>query len=387
MEPEDTNALPSGVTLGWLEEACADWCALQDACGDGIIDPAACATDCIDGADADGFLASVACAVIGFDAEEPDCELLQLCADPLEPEACAAFCGTVAECGLLGEQTTEFFGTTEVECAIMCGGFGTLTPGGQFEAALECLTPAADACDLMAMMSCIGMTGACDSLCGVDGPTVECGLVPDTWADASACQELCVGWQAGQTIAVQVCVEQLLPDEDPEGSPFGDQGECGAVAAERCLEPPTSLGPGADAFCETIEALCGEASPFPSMLSGDLCGWFVQGFLMAAPPGLFHADFEAAAACVDGLDSCDDGAWLGCFIDPPEEVQGVCETLVDCQDEVELPPGEGFDLQQCVFYLSTIAAQEPDLLAMAIACIDAAEGCQAKFACLGDDER
>jgi hypothetical protein len=386
--PADTAVSPEGVTAAWLHDACEDWCALQDACGDGILDLAVCAADCMDGAADAAFLATVACGALGYEEGDVDCAVIELCAAPLAPDACLGFCGTVAACGILGEETAEYFGTTETECALMCGGYGTLAPGGQFDAALECLAPHAEACDLMEMLGCIGGAGVCDSLCGPEGPTEACGLVPGHWADEAACFETCGGWGSGQAIAVQVCIDQVAEASDPQGdSPFGDQGECAVVAAARCMNPPASLGAGAESACENLADLCGDTGPFPEVMASEACGWFVTGFLMAAPPGLFLDDFTAAAECIAGLETCDDAAWIGCFLAPYEPAQQACAVLVGCLDEVELPPGESFDLDQCIFYLSIIHAQQPEVLEGALACIDAAEGCQAKFGCLGSDER
>lgn len=387
---DGTAGPPGAVTAAWLEDACASWCALQDACGDGILDLEVCEADCAAGAGDLDFLATVACGALGYEEGEVECAVVQLCADPIAPDACLEFCGTTAGCGLLGEQTAPYFGTTEAECVLMCGGYGTLTPGGQFDAALECLAPHAEACDLIEMLSCIGGAGVCDSLCGAEGPTTECGLVPGYWPDTEACFEACDAWGgAGPTIAVQVCVEQLASGADPEDdSPFGDQGDCADLAAARCMEPPATLGAGADSFCDNLAELCGDTGPFSDVIDSEACGWFVTGFLMAAPPGLFHDDFAAAAECVAGLEGCDDEAgWIRCFLTPNAPVEEACATLVDCMDEVELPPGEGFDLDQCIFYLSIIHAQEPEVLEAALACVDAAQGCQAKFGCLGDDDQ
>ncbi|MFH1530336.1 MAG: hypothetical protein ABIK09_06325 [Pseudomonadota bacterium] len=386
--PEDGVTPPEGVSAAWLEDACAGWCSVQDACGDGILDLEACAEDCAAAAGDSEHLAKVACIALGWEGDEVNCDVIQLCEDPLDPEACAVFCGTVADCGLLGEQTAEFFGTTEVECALMCGGFATLTPGGQFDAALNCLMPLAEACDLVGMMGCLGEAGACDSLCGPEGPTSECGIVPEHWAGEGACFDTCKAWDPGPALAVQVCIENLIPDPEDEG-PFGNQGECGPLATDRCLDPPATLAVGALEFCENISTLCGEVGPFPGGLSSDVCGWFVTGFLMSAPPGLFHGDFSAAAACVAVLETCDEKgvSWLICFLNVYPAAQDTCELLTQCQEEVQLPPGEGFDQDMCLFYLSVLHVQEPAKLEAALACIDAAEGCQAVFGCLGGGDR
>ncbi len=320
--------LPEGVTAEWLVDACTDWCALQDACGDGILDLEACAEDCVAAADDSEHLATVACAALGWEGEESDCGLLALCETPLNPEECVTFCSTMVECGLLGEATSEFFGTTEEECVLMCNGFATLVPGGQFDAAVECLMPSAEDCDLAEMITCLGDGGICESICGPEGAAEECGLVPELWPDEGACFEVCEAWEAGPAIAVQVCIESLLPGEDPdEGSPFGDQGDCAEVAAARCMEPPAALAEGATELCTALTDLCGDSDGFPSFPSLDICGWFVTGFLMTAPSGLFHDDFSAAADCVGDLEVCeeDGGAWLGCFLDVYPPAQDACE--------------------------------------------------------------
>ncbi len=60
---------------------------------------------------------------------------------------------------------------------------------------------------------------------------------------------------------------------------------------------------------------------------------------------------------------------------------------MECQEQVDLPPGEGFDLDECLFYLSVIHVQDPEVLDAALACIDAGETCEAAFTCLGGDDR
>jgi len=165
----------------------------------------------------------------------------------------------------------------------------------------------------------------------------------------------------------------------------GDQ-TCEEIAVERCMDPPAELPDGAEAFCGALNDVCGGEPEYPEFPSNDICAWFVVGILNAPPPGVFHDDFDAATACAEGLEVCDEGiSWLGCFLEVYAPAEEACATLVACQEGIDLPPGEGFGLQECVFYFTMIHGDQPDILDAALACIDAAgDDCDAVFQCLGE---
>jgi len=381
----DVIELPAGISMDYVEEACEGWCELQELCVDGDIDPEACEEECVQAAAADlEFLATAVCASQDTEGDS-DCGVLELCASTVKPPECLTFCENLSTCDLLGEQTADFFGTSELECALRCNGFATVSHGS-FDEVVACILPPSEACDLLGVFECIMAGESCEGLCGSDGAGAECGLFPGTWADEEACLADCEAWGMGPSIAVQSCIE-MLAGEDEGDSPFlGGDATCDGVAAERCMDPPMELPAGAVEFCGALDDLCGDESEYPKFPSDEICAWFIAGMLNAPPPGAFHDDYEAAAACLEGIEACDEGiSWLACFLEVYQPAEEPCETLVSCQDEVGMPPGEGFGLEECIFYFTMVHADEPGVLDAVLACIDAAgDDCFAVFQCIDD---
>ena len=385
---EDTEEPLTGYTEEFLEEMCQSFCDVKQAC-DLLGEEEGwetCFQGCLLGADDDDFMKHAGCMSMLWhsDMGEANCDNVGTCEGPLSPSVCDDYCSGALDCDFMNGQLVEFFGTTMDECMIKCGSFATLAPGGQFQELVDCALPAMESCDVMGVMDCVlnGTDEICGELCGPEGIAEQCELFPNYWADMDACNETCEGWETGQVLAVQICVNML--DEDN----FGGEGEegppCNETAPERCMDPPQELPEGALEFCEELFVLCEGTEDFEMLGVPAICGWFMVGFLNAGPPGLFHDDFPAATECVQEMEQCDtEGlSWSGCFIDIYQPAVDACIKLVPCIEELPGPPDEPFTVEQCSLYLTMNHTSDPVETDVIIDCVNAAEGCPAITACM-----
>ncbi|MBM4373221.1 MAG: hypothetical protein FJ098_16315 [Deltaproteobacteria bacterium] len=372
---------PSGLSDSFVEKACFDWCQLQDACGDGIQDVDLCAQDCAAAVDGGAPVGPMVCVSMGWNPDDINCEALELCAEPLAPEACTDFCGSLKDCGFFIDETSETFGTSVAECEALCGAYATRSPEAEFEASLACAGPAAAACDFLGLMECLDPGGSdeCEDLCGDGGLVTECGLVPEVFPGLEDCQTWCDNIGPGGAVAAEICFKLLL--SEPGEGPFGDQGTCQELVPPKCIQPATELPDGLTDYCKALTETCGDEPGFPYFPTPDVCGWVVMGIRDAAPEGLLLSDFSAAAACAEEQPSCSEGAWFSCLVDVYEPAQAACEALMACMEE--MPPESVFtDVPSCVYYVTLMHLDTPLLVEEVVACIDLAPDCGAVLACV-----
>ncbi len=388
---EDTEEPLTGYTQEFLEDICQSFCDVKQVCDlfgeeEGWD---TCFQACLLGADDDNFVKYAGCVAMLWHSEEGEasCGSVGICENPLSPSECEDYCGGAANCGFMSGQLVEVFGATMDECMIQCGSFATLAPGGEFQELVDCALPAMESCNVMAVMDCIlNETGeVCSELCGPEGKAEQCELYPAYWADMDACNETCEAWATGQVLAVQICVDMLLEDnfggDEEEGPP------CNEIAPDRCMDPPQELPEGALEFCEELFVLCEGEEDFEMFGVPELCGWFMVGFLAAAPPGVFHNDFLAAKECIQEMEQCDtEGfSWMGCFLDIYEPAMDACVKLVPCLEDIPLPPEDTITVEECALHLTLNHANNPEKIDPLIDCIEAAEGCPAILACMPPD--
>ncbi len=355
--PDEAPPLELGpeISKPTCERICADAAEQCDS-----VDLDTCVAECSERAGQDGWwLGSYECLLAECD---PAC--LEGPAEPVD--ACEEVCEAVDRCDLssaldLPEDEPEV-------CLAVCAGAVAGQEG--LEQVLDCIHDGLASCEdgEAAIRACTESSVGCDDLCEemLDGERARCGdQTPfgEAFPTVQACREACEPLPGARREVWAGCV-QALDCEDPSV----------------CADVPAAPDPACESLCEAVADRC-DGLPFGE--GGPSCAHYCTGAahgrgLDALNP---HADecFAALPECPDPRQ--DDGdafgrAFLGCLVVSSPTCERACGILTECD------PGMA---AECALGCAGAEHDEPEVVREVLACLEAAEGCEAVESCIPNE--
>lgn len=367
----DTTEAPLALSKAFAKVLCSEVLCAAGGCGvawlDGVAE-ADCQKSCEAELPKDVSTASqLICARMG--PTEAVCEAMAQCQPALDREpACVTFCETTEACGFLG---SSFFGTTQDDCVAVCAAVKASGEAGS--ALVTCMEEAVASCSSPAVLTCAGQfqpASVCtDSVCNAPDYGL-CSLIPTEFDSVETCQAECSDWNQATAYGVQACLESN------EAMPI----TCTDLRMA-CMEVGETLPEGAREYadkvldkCVVLEFMNGGG------LEADLLAWKLTG-MVAGTPGLYRS-FSDSLECINQLSPCPQTelAPYYCLYNVSEESKSACAGLATlCTPEAYADEM----VIQCETTLTVLHVMVPELESTKLNCLDAAETCEAKVACIG----
>jgi len=278
------------------------------------------------------------------------CDGALLCSDaPVEPpEGCGVYCDSLT--GLCPD--IPWFLMTS--CEDVCSGLTMRSPLADPASAPECIEQFESCPENLDDVVWGCLAGKCGQMCGYFDVCFPWSDYYDIYPTPEACKQACAALNFGQAQATGVCIAVAQCD-----------------GASACQAPPETPPEGCDGYCESLLALCPDATDdFGTAKCQDVC----SGIVMAVP----DADPDSAPDCLAQYELCPvstEEASFGCLVKPGVECEELCGTLDDCDIVQEW---------ECAMFCSALKQDAPAMFNLLKLCVDAAQDCQAVAECVED---